>query len=60
MPIFKPRVTKHMVFHSESRRMRWARRGAYSTYGGRGEVFWWRNLRERDRLEEPNVNGKIF
>jgi hypothetical protein len=27
---------------------------------GRGEVFWWGNLRERDHLEEPSVNGKIF
>jgi len=25
-------------------------RGAYSTYG-RGEKFWWINLRERDDLE---------
>ena len=27
---------------------------------GRGEMFWWGKLRERDRLEEPNVKGKIF
>jgi len=27
---------------------------------GRGEVitgFWWGNLREKDRLEDPNING---
>ena len=22
--------------------------------------FWWRNLRERDNLEEPDVDGKII
>jgi hypothetical protein len=29
---------------------------------GRGEVytgFWWRNLRERDHLEDPGVVGRI-
>jgi hypothetical protein len=37
--------------------------GACSAYGGRGEVhteFWWRNMRERDRLEDPGVYGKII
>jgi hypothetical protein len=23
-------------------------------------VFWWENLRERDHLEHPGVNGKII
>jgi hypothetical protein len=30
---------------------------------GRGEVhtgFWWVNLRERDHLEDPSVDGKII
>jgi len=34
--------------------------GACSTYGGRREVhtrFWWGNLRERDHLEDPGVDG---
>jgi ammonia channel protein AmtB len=36
---------------------------ACSTYGGRGEVyvrFWWGNLRERDHLKAPGVDGKII
>ena len=36
--------------------------GACSAYGGRGEVytgFWWGNLRERDHLGDPDVDGRI-
>jgi hypothetical protein len=32
-------------------------------YGGRGEVrtgFWWRNLRERNHLEDSDVDGRII
>jgi hypothetical protein len=36
----------------------------YSTYGKRRgkvyTVFWWRNLRERDYLEVPGVDGRIL
>jgi hypothetical protein len=33
------------------------------TYGGRGEVhtgFWWGNPKERDRLEDLGVSGRII
>ena len=32
-------------------------------YGGRGEAytgFWWGNLRERDLLGDPGIDGKII
>jgi hypothetical protein len=36
--------------------------GACSFYGERGgvTVFWWGNLRERDHLEHPDVDGSII
>jgi len=37
--------------------------GACSAYGGRGEVytgFWWGNLRERDYLGDPDIDGRII
>jgi hypothetical protein len=44
----------------KSRRMRWA---GHVARMGRGEVhtgFWWGNLRERDHLKEPGVDGRII
>ena len=45
----------------KSRRMRWA--GHVARNGGRVEVyagFRWGNLRERDHLEDPGINGRII
>jgi len=38
--------------------MKWV--GHVASVGGRGEMytgFWWGNLRERDHLEDPGVDG---
>jgi len=38
-------------------------RGARRTYEGREEVytgFWWGNLKKRDHLEDPGVNGRTI
>jgi hypothetical protein len=38
--------------------------GACSTYRGEErrmkEEFWWVNLREKDHLEDPGVDGRII
>ena len=44
----------------KSRRMRWA---AHVTRMGSGEActgVWWGNLRERDHLGDPDVDGRII
>jgi hypothetical protein len=44
----------------KSRRMKWA---GHVACIGREEVytgFWWGNLRERDHLGDPGVDGKII
>jgi hypothetical protein len=35
--------------------------GECSTYGGEVRTgFWWKNLRERDHLEDPGIDGSII
>ena len=49
----------NIVWVIKSRRMRWA---GHVARMGRGEVcrrFWWVNLRERDHLEDPGIDGRI-
>ena len=45
----------------KSRKMRWA--GHVARIGGRREAcagFWWGNVRERDSLGDPGVDGRII
>jgi len=35
--------------------------GAYSEYGGEAYTgFWWGNLRDRDHLGDPGVDGSLI
>ena len=42
------------------RRMRWAAHVARKGKGGAYTGFWWENLRERDHLGDPGVDGRII
>jgi len=44
----------------KSRKMRWAGHVARMGTGEAYTEFWWGNLRERDHLEEPGVDGRII
>jgi hypothetical protein len=44
----------------KSRRMRWAGNVARMGKGEACTGFWWGNLRERDHLGDPGVNGRII
>jgi len=40
--------------------MRWAGHVARTAGGEMYTGFWWENLRERDHLEDPGINGRII
>jgi len=44
----------------KSRRMRWVGHVVYMVEGEAYTGFWWGNLRERDHLEDPGVDGRII
>jgi hypothetical protein len=41
----------------KSRRMSWA---GYVAHREAEERFWWKNLRERDHLEDQGVDGRVI
>ena len=44
----------------KTRRMRWAGHVARKWRGEAYTGFWWRNLMERDHVEDPGVDGRII
>jgi len=42
------------------RRMRWAENVASLGKGDEHTGFWWRNLKEREHLEDPGLDRKII
>ena len=44
----------------QSRRMRWDRHVARVGRVGVHTEFWWKNMKERDHLEDPGVGGRII
>ena len=51
---------QNIIWVIKSRRLRWA--GHVAVWGRRDVYsrFWWGNLRERDHLEDPGVDGRII
>ena len=50
----------NIVWVIKSRRMRWVGRAARMGFGDMHTVFWWGNLRKRDHLEDPSIDGSII
>ena len=44
----------------KSRRMRWAGHVARMGRGGVHTGHWWRNLMERNNVEDPGIIGRIY
>ena len=54
--------TPHQILFGWLNQEEWDGRGMYNAWG-RGKVyteFWWGNLRERDHLEDPGIDGRII
>ena len=52
--------SSNIIWLIKLKRMKWA---GHVTLWGRGEVhtgFWWENLRERDHLEVPGIDGRVI
>jgi hypothetical protein len=48
-------ATPNVICVIKSRRMRWAGHVERMVYTG----FWWGNIRERNHLEDPAIDGRI-
>jgi len=47
----------NVVWVIKSRRKRWA---GHVACMGKKRGFWWGNLREKDHLGDPDINGRII
>ena len=59
MPVARQHSSSNIIPVIKSRRMRRAGHVARRERGQLHTGFWWGNLMERERLEEPRVNGRL-